>query len=157
MTPSLPLALTLLLAISTEFAKHPPAARLHKPAAKPDVSSGRAHHYRTRLREEAKEGANYNGHFRVAMWGCGSNCMEWAIIDLATGRVWMSEEQVESYWSADFDNVNVPDWMEYYKNSSLLYLHDWTGRRKDRTFDRRRVYVWKNGAPRLVRTEDLDY
>jgi hypothetical protein len=157
MTLSLPLALTILLATSTEFARYPPAARLHKPATTPDVRSGRAHHYRTRLREEAKEGANYNGHFRVAIWGCGSNCMEWAVIDLATGRVWMAPDIVESYWSADFDNEKAPDWMEYYENSALLYLHDWTGRRKDRTFDRRRVYVWKNGAPKLLRTENLDY
>ncbi|PYQ28750.1 MAG: hypothetical protein DMF56_13785 [Acidobacteria bacterium] len=157
MTPILPLALTLLLARSTEFAKYPPAARLHKPAATPDVRTGRAHHYRTRLREEAKEGANYDGHYRVAMWGCGSNCMEWAVIDLATVKVWMAPEPVESYWSADFDSVNVPDWMEYYKTSALLYVHAWTGRRRDRTFDMRRVYVWKNGAPQLLRTENVDY
>src|SRR5204862_3984791 len=101
MTPILPLALTLLLARSTEFAKYPPAARLHKPAATPDVRTGRAHHYRTRLREEAKEGANYDGHYRVAMWGSGWNCIEWAAIDLATVKVWMACQPVEASWSAD--------------------------------------------------------
>ena len=158
MIPILPFALTLLLAIPTEFASHPPAARLTKPAAKPDVRTGRGHRYRTLLRDEAKEGVNFNGHYRVARWGCGTNCIEWAVIDLATGRVWMAPEPVTSYWSPlQPDDAKVPDWLEFYTGSALLYVHSWSQRRNDRTFDTRSVYVWKNGAPRLLSEEPLDY
>jgi hypothetical protein len=151
-------ALALLLAtMPVEFASHPPAAALKTKAAKPDVRSGTAHRYRTVLRDEAAEGVNFNGHYRVATWGCGTNCIEWAVIDLATGRVWMAPEPVTSTWSPlQPDNATV-DWMEFYTASALLYVHSSVGRRTDRTFDTRRVYVWKTGAPRLLRKEPLDY
>jgi hypothetical protein len=151
-------AFALLLAIvPSEFARFRAEAPLTRAAAKPDVRSGRAHRYRTVLREESQEGVNFNGHYRVARWGCGTNCIEWAVIDLASGRVWMAPEPLTSYWSAENPEAKTPDWMELYSNSSLLYVHAWEGRRSDRTFDTRRVYVWRGGEPRLLRKEALDY
>ena len=43
--------------------------------------------YRTRLREEIVEGPNYAGHYRVAIWGCGTSCAMFAVVNLKTGRV----------------------------------------------------------------------
>jgi len=143
--------------LPAEFAKYPPAARLTKPAAKPDVSKPPARRFRTVLRDGAKEGVNFNGHYHIERWGCGSNCIEWAVIDLATGRVWMAPAPVESWWSPEEQPENTPDWMEFYPGSALLYVHESLGRRNDRTFDTRHVYLWKNGAPRHLRTERLDY
>ena len=50
------------------------------------ASSKLARAYRTRLREGAKKGPNFAGHFTLVSWGCGSSCQEWAIIDARTGR-----------------------------------------------------------------------
>jgi hypothetical protein len=43
--------------------------------------------YRTRLMKAGTEPPNFAGHFRVTIWGCGSECMAGAIIDLRDGRV----------------------------------------------------------------------
>jgi hypothetical protein len=42
--------------------------------------------YRTVIRREMSRGANFAGHYRVAIWGCGSSCAQFAVIDLNTGR-----------------------------------------------------------------------
>lgn len=147
----------LLAVMPAEFARFRAEAPLRGRAAKPDVSKGRAHHFRTRIREQALEPPNYNGHYRIGYWGCGSNCIDWTIIDLKSGHVWMSKEPVESHWSVSNPEDKTPDWMEFYKDSSLLYVHSWERRRRDRTVDTRRVYVWRGGAPRLLRTEELNY
>lgn len=149
--------LAAVVFLATAFAQYPPEAPLTKPAAKPDVRKQPARRYRTVLREAAKEGVNFNGHYRVARWGCGTNCISWAVIDLATGRVWMAPEMLTSWWSPGEQPENTPDWFEFSPTSALLYVHTSEGRRKDRTFDTRHVYVWKNGAPRLLRKEKLDY
>lgn len=150
-------ALLFVLAASMppEFARFRAEAQLTKAAAKPDVRSGRARRYRTVLREPAAEGADFNGHYKIATWGCGTNCIEWAVIDLATGRVWMAPEPVTSCWFPSApDDAKHLDWMELYAGSSLLYVHRCEGDGQ-RTFDRRMVYVWRDGEPHLLRTERL--
>jgi len=43
--------------------------------------------FRTNLENAAKEPPNFAGHYRIAYWGCGSNCSAGAMIDLQTGYV----------------------------------------------------------------------
>jgi hypothetical protein len=43
--------------------------------------------YRTVLRREIALGPNFAGHYRVAVWGCGSSCSMIAVVNLNTGRV----------------------------------------------------------------------
>lgn len=43
--------------------------------------------YRTVLRHEVTLGPNFAGHYRVAVWGCGTSCSMFAVINLKTGRV----------------------------------------------------------------------
>jgi hypothetical protein len=57
--------------------------------ARPKPESRRARLFRTQLRRAAAEGPNFAGHLRVAEWGCGTCCVDFAIIDLETGDVWM--------------------------------------------------------------------
>jgi hypothetical protein len=46
-----------------------------------------ARQYRTVLREQITQGPNFAGHYRVAVWGCGSSCSMFAVVNLHTGRV----------------------------------------------------------------------
>lgn len=56
--------------------------------AKLDVSSNpTARTYRTLLRRELSQGPNFAGHYRIAVWGCGSSCAMFALLDAETGRV----------------------------------------------------------------------
>ena len=43
--------------------------------------------YRTRLRAAATERPNFAGHYILASWGCGTECLMGAAIDARTGRV----------------------------------------------------------------------
>ena len=43
--------------------------------------------FRTRLLEASKEPPNFATHYRLTIWGCGSECASGAIIDLATGQI----------------------------------------------------------------------
>ena len=42
--------------------------------------------YRTRLMKAGTEPPNFACHFRVTIWGCGSECMAGGVIDLRDGR-----------------------------------------------------------------------
>lgn len=53
----------------------------------PDLSSPEAYNYRTRLREASQEDVNFASHYRVVTWGCGTNCIAGAVIDVISGRV----------------------------------------------------------------------
>jgi hypothetical protein len=60
--------------------------------AKLDLGSNLlAREYRTVLRQELAQGPNFAGHYRVAVWGCGSSCAMFAVIDTDTGRVMTPE------------------------------------------------------------------
>jgi hypothetical protein len=50
-------------------------------------SNPTARMYRTVLRREIAQGPNFAGHYRFAIWGCGSSCAMFAVVNLNTGRV----------------------------------------------------------------------
>jgi hypothetical protein len=43
--------------------------------------------FRTRLTQAAKEPPNFASHYRIVIWGCGSNCRAGAVVDLKSGVV----------------------------------------------------------------------
>ena len=43
--------------------------------------------FRTRLLQASKEPPNFATHYRLTVWGCGSQCISGAVIDLTTGEV----------------------------------------------------------------------
>jgi hypothetical protein len=48
--------------------------------------------YRTVLRNGIASGANYAGHYTVVVWGCGSSCTSFAVVNLKTGQVIIPNE-----------------------------------------------------------------
>ncbi len=79
-----------------------------------------ANNYRTNLRNAAKEGVNFAGHFIVANWGCGTNCSETAIIDARNGKVFFPDELA----GAVFGFCDLPDDAEpiVFKADSRLFV-----------------------------------
>lgn len=80
-----------------------------------------ANTYRTNLRNAAKEGVNFAGHYILTTWGCGTNCAQSAIIDARNGHVFFPEELGGSI----FGFCELPDNTEpivYKANSRLLVL-----------------------------------
>jgi hypothetical protein len=46
-----------------------------------------ARRYRTILRAGALKGPNFAGHYTVVGWGCGSSCVQFAVVDARNGAV----------------------------------------------------------------------
>ncbi|SRR5713101_262049 len=43
--------------------------------------------FRTQFREASLQPPNFAGYYRIAIWGCGTQCLEGGMMDLATGKV----------------------------------------------------------------------
>jgi hypothetical protein len=85
-----------------------------------------ANMFRTNLRNAAKEGVNFAGHYILTTWGCGTNCSQSAIIDARNGRVFFPEQLA----GAGFGFCDLPDDTEpivYRANSRLLILSGFKG------------------------------
>ncbi|HEU4598055.1 MAG TPA: hypothetical protein VFS10_23205 [Pyrinomonadaceae bacterium] len=101
--------------------------------------------FRTRLREGAKEGVNFAGHFSLVGWGCGTGCMSVAVIDAKNGAVHFPKElNAFGVWLFSEDGEVLtfkPDSrlliLSGFPNSETesaepkagLYYYEWTGRR----------------------------
>src|SRR5690349_17331640 len=71
-----------------KFSDYPASARGSVARPKLDLASNPiARTYRTRLRNAIAEGSNYAGHYTVALWGCGTSCVMFAVVNLESGRV----------------------------------------------------------------------
>ena len=46
--------------------------------------------FRTMLRQAAREGVRFAGHYAIDYWGCGTNCARIGIVDLLSGRAYVS-------------------------------------------------------------------
>ncbi len=68
-----------------------PAEKLDRPA-NPVLATRDAREFRTMLRQAAVKGPNFAGHFTVAVWGCGSACTDFGIIDVKSGRVFFAPD-----------------------------------------------------------------
>lgn len=58
------------------------------------ASAEGARTFRTALREGAARGPDFAGHYTVVIWGCGSPCQRFAIVDARTGRVTFGRESL---------------------------------------------------------------
>jgi hypothetical protein len=85
-----------------------------------------ANMFRTNLRNAAKEGVNFAGHYILTTWGCGTNCSQSAIIDARNGRVFFPS----ILEGAGFGFCELPDDTEpivFRPNSRLLILSGFKG------------------------------
>jgi hypothetical protein len=85
-----------------------------------------ANMFRTNLRNAAKEGVNFAGHYILTTWGCGTNCSQSAIIDARNGKVFFPRELE----GAGFGFCELPDDTEpivTQADSRLLILNGFKG------------------------------
>lgn len=76
-----------------------PAREVYKGRIAPVIlDTRRARMFRSRLREDSRQGVNFAGHYTVVFWGCGTGCAHLAVVDAKTGRV---------YWPP-VDYVDIP-------------------------------------------------
>jgi hypothetical protein len=111
------------------FADYPTPAGGTISVAKLDLTSNPiAKTYRTVLRREMAEGANYAGHYKVAIWGCGASCAMFAVVNLKTGAVITARELATvlgTHLAADdfLPNTGSDSWgFRFKKDSNLLVV-----------------------------------
>jgi len=63
-----------------------PAEKLSR-SAPPVLATRDAREYRTMLRQAVAKGPNFAGHFTIAVWGCGTACTDFGIVDTKSGKV----------------------------------------------------------------------
>jgi len=56
-------------------------------SSRPNLSTPQAREFRTRIIEASSGKVNFAGHYIVARWGCGTDCVAGAVIDALTGQV----------------------------------------------------------------------
>jgi hypothetical protein len=69
------------------FEQYPAEPAYEGKTSLPILASRLDRKYRTRIREVASGGANFAGHFAIAIWGCGTGCQEFVMIDVKSGAV----------------------------------------------------------------------
>jgi hypothetical protein len=160
LVPLLLFCLAARAGFADEFEKYPSEGQLAAKPARPILDTKKKRNYRTVLRTAASEGANFNGHYRIAYWGCGTNCISWAVIDLSGGKVWMAPRAVASCWPNNATtppSQDIPDWFQFSVASSLIYAYECNDDSGRFTFNLRKIFQWKNGKPVLLRTENVAF
>lgn len=77
----------LIRSNAPKFTDYPAVVKKISKPAKVKLDSPAARMWRTMIREGAKNGPRFAGHYAIAEWGCGSDCTEFVLIDLVTGKV----------------------------------------------------------------------
>ena len=107
--------------------------------------------FRTNLRNAAKEGVNFAGHYVLTTWGCGTNCSQSAIIDARNGRVFFPD-QLEGDGVGFCDLPDETEPIVHKANSRLLILSGFKGGDLDRENGRCGIYYleWTGTSFRVV-------
>jgi len=104
------------------------------------ASNKTAQQFRTAINSSIdKFGMNFAGHYNLARWGCGTSCINGAITDLITGKVYNLPPATLDY---AFQNnsrllvVNPPDSLGYYNYCSYCEPELWVWNEKDKMFEK---------------------
>lgn len=129
------------------FEAHPVSERFSATPAPAIIKHPRARLFRTMITTQAKGQPNFAGHYNLATWGCGSDCIGFALIDARTGRVYFHPRAL--------DVAGVPfqdeDRLQFRPDSRLLIISGWVdgvgGYQEEAKF----YYKWENNRFRLIR------
>lgn len=135
-----------------QFKDYPVSEKFSGKPARPKLSSANARMFRTQLRRQSGDGPNFAGHYAIALWGCGSGCVEMAIIDLKTGDVFFPP-QVERV-GVNSDREEEP--LDYRTNSRLLIVTGWREASGRDGVEGKFFYEWKDNRLRLIRKAKLE-
>jgi len=117
---------------------------VHAPAAV-QIKSRDARTFRTVLREGAKAGPNFAGHYTVVTWGCGTACQRLAIVDALTGEVFFPPQLQPNSYSMVTDGSEP---FEYRLESALLIV---TGAPMDKEDAGTFYYHWTGKSLKQLR------
>jgi hypothetical protein len=113
----------------------------------PDLSSHKkAKMYHTVIRKGSKSGVNFAGHYNVVIWGCGTSCQAFAIIDVITGKVYFSDELPFISWGGWWESEYG---LKFRADSNLLIVY---GRCEEKDPKGIFYFVWAENKLRLIKS-----
>ena len=110
-----------------------------KPASVDLESHPKARTYRTRLREGQAKGPNFADHYTIIIWGCGSQCQRFAIMNAIDGKVYFPHTNYSTNgikFRRDsnlliidpLDSAAVSDFHEYIPENWITKFMKWDGK-----------------------------
>lgn len=123
------------------------------PIASPDVKRDPfTRMFRTMIRQGAKQGPNFAGHYTIVFWGCGTGCATTAIVDAKTGRVFHPKNlgAVDNV-NVAFDELEKPDGhlVKFRLDSKLLVVMG--GINENTALRGISYFLWENEHLRRIR------
>jgi hypothetical protein len=106
--------------------------------------------FRTNLREGARKGVNFAGHYALITWGCGAGCVDVGIVDEKTGSVYFPKE-IAGFNPWYWDDNEEP--LQFKPDSRLLVLSGFPGTEANLANPRGGLYYyeWTGARLRLVK------
>jgi len=146
-------ALPVVAATTPKFEEYPvKSERVAKPAEVRLDSHPKARTFRTVIRQGAKTGPNFAGHFTIVKWGCGTACVEIAIVDAVSGEVYFPRQLQPLAFQAITDDTPP---LQYRLDSRLLVV---AGSPEDREGNEGiYAYVWEKRRLRAIHHAHKDW
>jgi len=139
----MPDALTETLVPQDLFARYP--ADLNPPAQtrSPDFATAPTGADLERIQRAVTRGPFYAGRVAVARWPCGEDCENWALVDVASGRIVASDDAALQPLRGGFP-CKKAEALEFSEASRLMRVHRIDGERVVT-----RDFIWSYEALRL--------
>lgn len=116
-----------------------------KPAAV-RLATREAQKYRTMIREGAREGPNFAGHYTLVEWGCGAGCVQFAVVDAKTGAVFMPPFYVGPRALVERETGEPEEPLQFRVDSRLLIVSGSRNEKGEGTY----YYKWERNRLTLV-------
>ncbi len=121
-----------------------------KPVA-PVLSTAEARRYRTIIRRHAAAGPNFAGNYSIAVWGCGSTCVGFAVVDARNGKVHFHPEVRRAMQVA----YQVESVLQFRLDSRLLVIAGETEGPGGQSSSGKFYYEWKDDAFRRIAQSEI--
>jgi len=105
------------------FADYPATNVYRGVAAPPKLESADQRTYRTMIRSGADFRPKFAGHYTAPEWGCGTDCSQFAVVDVITGKVYGPFLVTGLPWDWVQEHREKIDHVEVRSNSRLLRVN----------------------------------
>ena len=111
--------------------------------------------YRTNLRNSVRQPPNFAGHYSFVHWGCGTNCLQGAVVDQQTGKVFQPPVTEDSNEAQHWDILGMFTFgkppIRTRANSRLMVLRrEYFSENRHEYMPEMFYFVWENEGFNLV-------
>jgi hypothetical protein len=103
-----------------------PVKEIYRGKPAPPILKKEQRMFRTMIRLGAQSSVEFAGHYTIPVWGCGSDCNGFVIVDSISGRVIDSGFNVAGlprHWIEKHGAYDAIERMEFHPNSRLLKIN----------------------------------